>query len=112
MCRTLTYTVGKNYVFAFGGGTLFALDPLTGRLLWRHAVSTDPVIRKNVIPMENAHLIEGSDGLFLIYGNLLQTILVRLDLTSKSVTFLRSDLREQPLPVVVDGAIYCFTQRR
>lgn len=108
MVRGFSYAVGRKYVFAFGGGTLFALDPQTGKLKWRHSVSKDPVIKQNAVSIDSAEMIEGSAGLFLTSRN----ALIRFDLTSMSaVSVLRKDLYEGPSPIIVDGAIYCFTQR-
>jgi outer membrane protein assembly factor BamB len=108
MIRPLSYVVGKSYVFAFGGGTLFALDPRTGKLIWRHSVSNDSVIKKNAVSIEEAEMLEGAHGIYLISGN----ALARFDPTSMStVAVLRKNLYEGPLLIVIDGALYCFTQR-
>jgi hypothetical protein len=107
--RGLTYMVGKSHVFAFGGGTLFALDPQTGKVIWRHSVSNDPIIKKNAVTMDSAYMMEGGSSLFLTYEN----TLVRFDLVStNTAAVLRKDVFDGPLPIFVDGAIYCFTQRR
>ena len=108
MYRGFTYVVGKNSIFTFGGGTLFALDPRTGKLKWRHSVANDPIVKKESISMESAEMVEGLGSIFLISGN----TLVRFDVSSMSaVAVLRKDLYDGPLPVLVGGAVYCFTQR-
>jgi hypothetical protein len=106
--RSLSYVIGKNEIFAFGGGTLFALEPRTGKLLWRHAISDDPVVRNNAVSIDSAEMIEGEGQLFLISGS----TMVRFDRKSNStVAVLRKNLCEGPLPIVVGGSLYCFTQR-
>lgn len=44
--RDFVYDVGKQEIFVFGGGTLFALRPSTGKILWRHSISNDSVLKK------------------------------------------------------------------
>lgn len=106
--RGFSHTVGKNAIFAFGGGTLFALDPRTGRLLWRHSVSGDPAVKNRDVFMDNAEIIEGEDRLILVSGN----AMIGFDRRSESpMTVLRKDLYDGPSPVFVAGSVYCFTQR-
>ncbi len=107
--RFFSYLVGKNYVFAFGGGTLFALDPKTGGLLWRHSVAGDPVVRSHTLSMDSADIVENDGSLLLVSAS----TMLRFDLNSKTVAaVLREDLHQYgPSPIVANGAIYCFTER-
>jgi outer membrane protein assembly factor BamB len=106
--RMFTSLIGKTNIFVFGGGTLFAPDPQTGKLLWRHSVVDDADVKKNAVPLDNADMIQGDESLFLIS----EGALVRFDLGSKSATaVLRKDLCSSPLPIYIGGAIYCFTAK-
>jgi outer membrane protein assembly factor BamB len=107
--RGFSYTVGKQTVFTFGSGTLFALDPKTGKLSWRYAVKDDPAVKKNALSsMDDAEIIEAESGLILFS----EKTIVRFDQKPKPhATVLRNDLFDQPSPIVAGGSIYCFTQR-
>jgi outer membrane protein assembly factor BamB len=108
MIRSFSYSIGKKYIFTFGGGTLFALDPQTGKVMWRHRMSDDSVIRDDHISIENAEILEGSAEVFLFSKN----ALVQFDLNSRSTAaVVRKNVYEGLKPIIVDGAIYCFTQR-
>lgn len=104
-----SYLAGKNRVFVYSGGTLFALDPKTGALLWRHSLLLDPVVKDNALSMDSAEIIESDEGLLLASEN----VLIRFDLNSKTtVAVLRKNLnRYGVLPIVVGDAVYCFTER-
>jgi len=107
MIRNFSYSIGKKYIFTFGDGTLFALDPQTGKVLWRHKVSDDSVIKNDHISIEDAVVLEGSAGVFLFSGS----TMVQFDLNSKSTAaVVRKNLYDGLRPILVDGAIYCFTQ--
>ncbi len=108
--RRFSYLVGKNHVFAFGGGTLFALDPKTGTLLWRHSIAADPAVKANArLWMDDADIIESDGSLLLVSAG----TMLRFDLDSKAIAAeLRTDLHHDgPSPIVACGAGYCFTER-
>jgi outer membrane protein assembly factor BamB len=107
--RGFSYTVGRQTVFTFGGGTLFALDPKTGKLLWRYAVKDDSEVERNALSStDDAEIIEAESGLILVSKN----TIIRFDQKPKPhARVLRTDLFDEPSPIVAGGSIYCFTQR-
>jgi outer membrane protein assembly factor BamB len=106
--RDFTYTVGKQEIYVFGGGTLFALGPDTGKTLWRYNVSGDPALKKKSIQLDYADVLEMGDDLILSSG----TTLARFNKKPRSaVAVIRNDLHDNPLPISCDGFVYCFTER-
>jgi len=105
--RDFSYTVGKQSVFVFGNGALFALEPRSGKVLWRHLVRDD---RKEGKPhsFDYGEIIEAEANILLASQNLLG----RLDESSETkLSVLRRDLYEGLSPVSVGTVIFCFTTR-
>ena len=108
--RSFSYLVGKEHVFAFGGETLFALDPQTGKLLWRRSVVIDPLKKAKARMRGHVDLIESDRSLLLVS----RSDMLRFDLDSKMVAAeLRTNLHyPSALTIVACGAVYCFTERK
>jgi len=106
--RDFTYTVGKREIYVFGGGTLFALDPNSGKTNWRYVVSSDSTQKKKTIRLDYADVLEIGDDLILSSGS----TLARFNKNTPSIiAVLRKDLHDNPLPISCEGFVYCFTER-
>jgi len=102
ICRDFSYTVGKQFAFAFASGNLFVIDPRSGKLSWRYSLP-----QGNLKGFESAEVVETEANLVLATG----TILARIDKSPKSkFSIFRNDLYDGPTPVSVGTLIYCFTQ--
>lgn len=107
--RGFTHAVGKDHIYTFGAGTLFILDPQTGKLLQRHTVSEDPVIKTDGLSIRSAEITESGGHLYLVT----RKELIRFDLESNATAaVLRKDLHDGPLPLIYNGTAYCFTEHR
>ncbi len=106
--REFSYAVGEQAIFACGGGALFALEPGTGKILWRYSFANDPVLKTSSFNLNRADILELNDDLVLISGE----TLARFNKTSRLISaVLRKDIYYNPAPIVCGGFIYCFTQQ-
>jgi outer membrane protein assembly factor BamB len=103
--RAFSYTVGSRSVFAFGNGAVFALEPRSGKVLWRHVVRDEKVKGDS---FSYGEVIETEANILLASGS----VLARLDESSGGkLSVLRRDLYNGPTPVCVGTGVYCFTER-
>ena len=110
--RSFTYINGKESIYLYGSGTLFALRPTTGEVEWHYTVSNDELVRHVNASFDRALIEDAGDDLILVS----RRIMIRFDIaTRRPDLVLRNDLLdiENPaaLPICNGGFIYCFTSK-
>jgi hypothetical protein len=105
--RSFSCALSRTNIFIYGSGTLFSIDPATGKTIWRHTVSADAVILQSKDPslLINAEIIDAGDAILLDSWRWL----IRFDKQSRKTTaILRSDLSFDPSPLYVQDSLFCF----
>jgi hypothetical protein len=110
--RAFHYAVSAESIFVFGNGFLFALNPATGAVKWKHGINGSRSLRTAAVALNHALVLPAGGDRVALLGVRMEASNPLVSVTggrNEVVKILRSDLDFARHAVAHDGSIYCFT---